>query len=210
MSKNRIYYISLTILIIVYAVGVIGLLTDYRGLFVGLTPYTLLLSFFLLLVNHRKWNRFFVAFMAFSFIVGFFVEVLGVEFGFIFGSYSYGDTLGYKVFNVPIIIGVNWFLLTYSSGMVTKYFKMGKFFKVILGSGLMVLVDVSIEPVAVAFDYWTWDGGHIPVRNYIAWFMVGAILHYFFQDLKLKKINRFAIAYFITQWIFFYILSLNV
>jgi putative membrane protein len=210
MLKNRIYYISVAVLLIIYTVGVVGLHTTYKDNFIELTPVTLLLSFFLLVINHRKWHRFFVVFMVFSMLVGFFVEVIGVEYGFIFGSYSYGETLGYKIFNVPVIIGVNWFVLTYSSGMIANFFRARKFIKVLIGATLMVLIDVSLEPVAIAFDFWSWDGGHIPIRNYVAWFMVAAFLHYFFQDLKIKKSNRLAIILFITQWIFFFTLSLTV
>ena len=33
-------------------------------------------------------------------------EILGVNYGLIFGDYIYLDNLGYKVFGVPVIIGL--------------------------------------------------------------------------------------------------------
>ena len=38
-------------------------------------------------------------------------EVTTVE--TMFGDYSYGKVLGYQVNNVPVIIGINWFLIIY-------------------------------------------------------------------------------------------------
>ena len=48
-------------------------------------------------------------------------EILGVNYGLIFGDYIYLDNLGYKVFGVPVIIGVNWIILTYISGSFSNY-----------------------------------------------------------------------------------------
>ena len=41
-------------------------------------------------------------------------EIVGVKFGIIFGDYKYGYALGYKIFEVPILIGANWAILTVS------------------------------------------------------------------------------------------------
>ncbi len=210
MNKYKLLFrIPTAILIIIYSVGVIGFLAGFETIMMDLTPYTLILSLLLLLITHRRWNRFFVAFMLTIMIAGYVVEVLGVETGWVFGEYAYGETLGYKVFNVPLLIGVNWFVLVYSSGMISNLMKVHWFFRAVIGATLMVLLDVSLEPVAVAYDFWSWGNHVIPVRNYIAWFMTSLIFQMVFQSLKLKKINRFAIILFITQWIFFLILSLT-
>ena len=47
------------------------------------------------------------------FLIGMIAEILGVNFGIIFGEYEYLDNLGIKIFGVPIIIGVQWILLTF-------------------------------------------------------------------------------------------------
>ena len=49
------------------------------------------------------------------FLLGFVVEVVGVQTGLIFGSYSYGATLGVKLFDTPLLIGLNWIFVSYSS-----------------------------------------------------------------------------------------------
>jgi putative membrane protein len=188
-------------------VGIVGFLTSYQALMIRLTPVTLLLSWLLLLINHRMWNRFFVLFMVSIMMGGFIAEVLGVETGLVFGEYTYGETLGFKVFNVPLLIGVNWFILVYSSGMITNLVKTNWFLRAIFGAFLMVLLDISLEPVAISYDFWSWNNNEIPIQNYISWFLFSFLFHSVFQNMRMNFINRFAIVLFIVQWIFFLTLS---
>jgi len=208
IGYNRNLYIgSLVFLIIIYTVGVIGLNTEFKNEIAVLTPYTLVLSAIALLLNHREWNRYFVIFVAFAAILGYLIELIGIESKLIFGTYSYGKTLGYKLYGVPIVMGLNWFLMVYSCGMVANLFRFGVFIKSIVGAFLMVILDLSLEPVAVNLDFWTWENGIIPIQNYIAWFIVAFVLLIYFHKLELKKMNRIAVGLFIIQYIFFFILS---
>ena len=42
------------------------------------------------------------------YLITFFSEWIGVNYGWLFGSYEYGDSLGFKIDGVPIIMGANW------------------------------------------------------------------------------------------------------
>ena len=46
------------------------------------------------------------------FLIGMFSEFIGVNYGVIFGEYIYGNNLGFKLFGVPFLIGLNWVILT--------------------------------------------------------------------------------------------------
>jgi putative membrane protein len=205
--NKRLYQISLIILIIIYLVGLIGLNTQYQDQIAALTPYTLILSGILILMNHREWNRYFAIYFVAICIFGYLVELAGIETGLVFGNYAYGHTLGYKLYEVPVVIGLNWFLLVYSSGMVANLFRYGIFIKSIIGATMMVIIDISLEPVAVSLDFWSWQNDHIPKHNYIAWLIISFFMHIYFQKLELKKFNRIAVALFIIQYIFFLVLS---
>jgi putative membrane protein len=43
--------------------------------------------------------------------------MLGVHTGILFGNYKYGNALGLKLNDVPILIGINWFIVVYACGM---------------------------------------------------------------------------------------------
>ena len=46
--------------------------------------------------------------------------------------------------------------------------------KVALGAIYMVLLDVLIEPFAVYYGLWVWEGRVLPsLANYVAWFFGG-------------------------------------
>lgn len=207
ISTKLSFRISIIVLIVLYAVGLLGFMTIYKKYMIELTPITLMLSLLLVLINHHEWNRFFMLFILSIMMGGFLIEVIGVETGLIFGQYTYGNTLGIQLFNVPLLIGVNWFLLVFSSGMISNLMKTNWFWRAFSGAFLMLSLDVSLEPVAIAFDFWSWENNTVPMQNYIFWFIFSFIFHMVFQSLGFKRINRFAIVLFIVQWIFFMTLS---
>ena len=84
-----------------------------------------------------------------AFTLGMLVEILGVNYGLIFGSYSYGENLGVKILGVPVLIGANWVMLSFITGaMGDALFRNNKLLAAISGAVLMVLIDLVIEPVA--------------------------------------------------------------
>ena len=114
-----------------------------------------------------------MAWVILAFILGMLVEILGVNYGLIFGSYSYGENLGVKIFGVPVLIGANWVMLSFITGAIgDALWKNNKILAAISGAVLMVLIDLVIEPVAPIFDYWTFTEYVAPLSNYIGWFLV--------------------------------------
>ena len=198
---------AMLILVMMHLVGIVGLLTPFQEFFRLLTPLNLLTSGFLLWLNHGDRSRSFFMFALTVFILGFGVEFLGVQYGFLFGSYSYGATLGPKLFGVPVIIGLNWLLVIYCIAVLTGSLNIPAFGKIILGALLAVLMDTLIEPVAMRFDFWSWKNGIVPVQNYIGWFIVSAAMLFFFHVYKVKSENKLALPYFFIQLFFFLILT---
>jgi len=115
----------------------------------------------------------------------------------IFGEYQYGAVLGFQVFEVPLIIGLNWFMLSYAIGaMVNRYVRIAK---PLIAAVLMVILDVIIEPVAVKLDYWSWVGDSIPLQNYLGWFVISLIIQFSFQQLLPQTHSKIAIPLILSQ-----------
>lgn len=91
-------------ILIFYTIGVLGFLIPWtQALFITITPFALLMSTYLLVIYHENYSiKAILVFTAIAFI-GFFIEVAGVNTGLIFGNYIYGDALGLKAFNTPLI-----------------------------------------------------------------------------------------------------------
>ena len=196
--------VSIIILIAFYISGIVGILTKNQTIdFLSLTPLNLLVNATLLLLNHQKGtNKQWLVFLIIA-VIGYFIEVIGVTTGVIFGDYIYKTTLGWKLFETPLIIGVNWMLLTY--GVVyTIGIKIKNTIGIALASAfVLVALDILIEPVAIKYDFWTWKQAIVPFKNYIAWFFISFILCYIVAHYKSVSKNNFAPYLLVMQFIFF-------
>ncbi|RDV14439.1 carotenoid biosynthesis protein [Pontibacter diazotrophicus] len=195
---------AVAVLVIFHGVGLWGLLfSGEPEYFQQLTPMNLLLTNVLLFSFHRRWNMAFVLFAVVVFGVGFLSEVLGVHTGLLFGDYSYGAALGLKLWEVPLLIGLNWLMLVYTTGHISNYLKLHWLAKALTGALLMVLLDYFIEPVAIQYDFWSWQGDSIPVSNFIGWFAVAFLLQLYFQKAHFFKKNKLAPYVYLVQLVFF-------
>jgi putative membrane protein len=41
---------------------------------------------------------------------------------------------------------------------------------------LAVVFDLVLEPVAIALNYWQWAAVSVPFQNYVAWFVIAAVV----------------------------------
>ena len=200
--------VVIVFLSLIYFIGVLGLSFGFsRDIFKVTVPYTLLLSLVLLGLFHRKYTARFIILAVVIYLGGFAVEVAGVATGVIFGGYSYGPTLGPRVWHTPLMIGVNWLLLIYCIWVLISRLKWPLIVLALLGSALMVTYDLFLEPVAIWLDMWSWENASVPVQNYIAWFVISFIFFILTGLLSPRIENKIAPALFIIQLVFFILLN---
>lgn len=178
----------------------------------------------LLVFTQRDRSSSFWIFMLLCFVTGIAVEIIGVNSGYLFGNYSYGDVLGPKFFNVPWVIGINWFTTTFCAGYIVfrlNEWIMKKFNSAIQpstvvqifsfvfdGAMLATMFDWVLEPVAQKLGYWQWQpANEISVFNFVCWFFISALLLAAFRLFKFDKHNHFALHLFIIQLLFFLVLQ---
>lgn len=224
LNKFTKFDIATAIAVLFHAIGLIGLLFFDKGFFLAATPFNLLLSFSLLIWTQTDKNINFFVFLILCFVVGIIVEIIGINTGMLFGDYTYGDVLGFKVQHVPVLIGVNWFIIIYCSGISINTLLMKAIKRVAADTGktpmalkaLSVIVDGAtlaiffdwlMEPVAIKLGYWVWNGdGSIPIFNYICWFVISLLLLAVFHFAKFNKQNKFAVNLLLIQLMFFLLL----
>ena len=203
MSRKLIIFIG-----IFYLVGLVGMsIGPYKSLFVGLSFFHLLLSFGILLLGRKKYGPHFWLFLGLAFLTGMTVEWIGVHTGFLFGDYHYGSVLGPKIAGVPLIIGVNWAMLSIVSAAILSSLKLALWLEVLLAAALMVFLDFLMEPVAVKLGFWYWKGSVIPNFNYVCWFVIAVLLQFVYRKWRLNETNNVAVALFIYMTIFFTFLN---
>jgi bisanhydrobacterioruberin hydratase len=218
-SKNQI---ATAVAILFHAIGFAGILFFKNDSIIRSTPFNLLLMFGLLIWTQKEKNFSFWLFVLAIFITGIAVEVTGVNTGLLFGQYNYGSVLGFKMFNVPLIIGINWFIIIYCCGIsiqtlltkaidkvavttATPPMALKALSVIIDGATMAVFFDWLLEPVAVQLGYWKWEG-EIPLYNYLCWFVISLIMLTLFHVCKFNKQNKFAVHLLLIQVMFFLLL----
>ena len=192
-----------------YAFGLLGIILPLHPDFALLTPFNLLGSLSLVLLFHPEWKQSHYIYFGLCYIVGFGAEIFGVQTGILFGDYNYGPVLGWKILETPIMIGINWVLLSYLAGVSINHILEDRpwWQKGILAAASLVALDLLIEPGAIKYDFWSWELGYVPLQNYLGWFIVALPLQLYFAYFLGNIKNIVAVALFIMQFLFFLILS---
>ncbi len=207
MKKNQGVFL-IAILIIFHMVGLIGImLPDFKQLILSLSFLNLLLAFTVIILAENENILLLISFLSIAFIIGISVELIGVHTGMLFGDYSYGANLGPKLWGVPLVIGINWGVLSITTASITQKINLPVYLKIIVNAFLLVLFDFVMEPVAMKSDFWSWKNDEIPLFNYVCWFFVALILQLIYHWIRKPKSNKVFNALFVIQLLFFIILN---
>ncbi len=203
---EKLNKITASIAIIFISIGLIGFFSPLATLFKSLSSYNLLLTFILVLISFKNDFKNFSKLLLITFTIGFISEQIGIQTGYLFGNYSYLNNLGFKFYGVPLIIGINWAILSIGAWNICKKITQNKFINILIASLLMTAFDFAMEPTAIELNYWKWENGIIPLYNYISWFLV-SIIAIFFCSIYQKDYSGITKIVFVSQFLFFIILS---
>ena len=207
MKLNR-EITSIAIIWLFHVSGILGIIYGNSEWFISATPLILSVNFALLLINCNS-HKWFFHMVILGFLTGMITEILGVQRGWIFGDYKYGSALGYKILGVPILIGVNWALLTIITAAIAQQFYENLFMRIVIGVCLMIFLDLLIEPIAPVLDFWAFEGGNAPLQNYIGWTAVAIFLQSIFHYFRIEVKGWFPNQLYILQIIFFTVLLIK-
>ena len=189
-------------LILVYVSGSIGFVVN-PPFFSPFTPYTLLLTCFVFLIHSPLADKkFVIAFFSIA-LLGFIIEVIGVKTGLIFGKYSYGNGLGIKLLDVPLIISINWAMLICAGIRIVSSIFANKIKVLVVAALLVTGIDLLIEQVAPKLNFWQFEGGLPGIHNYLGWIGVAFFISYFFYPTIIKGNRTVSLLILILQIIFF-------
>ena len=189
--------------------AVFTVVTLLRGLVPSVLPPLLsvalvtLVPFVFVFVHGSRSYRFreLLVFAAITLVVSNIFENLSILTGFPFGHYYYTDSLGPKLFLVPILIGpaylgtgyLAWTLARLLLGATDKRLPGQQVWAVpMLASFFMVAWDLAFDPLASTIHQsWIWlQGGNyfgVPFSNYLGWFLTVFV---FFQLFALYLRGR--------------------
>ncbi len=178
--------------------------------FAGFTSVNLLLMSIILFSNFKLKYKYNILCLFLIFLIGMVAESLGVNYALIFGDYEYGKNLGFKILGVPILIGVNWVLLTAISGNIAAFLTKSKSvtLTVIIGALLMLVMDFVMEPIAPKLDMWRFENLIVPHSNYIGWLIIGLFTQIIYNLLFQEKETIVSVNLYTAFFLFFGLLNL--
>ena len=210
IPSNTSSKISVFIIWLFHLCGMVGISYGNKDFFLAFTPINLFISFVLLFVNQKQLESKELKSAFLIFFIGMVSEILGVNYGLIFGDYVYLDNLGVKILGVPVLIGVNWIILTFITGSLSSFIFKNKYVPILMGAILMIGLDLLIEPVAPLLGFWIFDLQKVPLQNYLGWFVIGMITQALFQFKIAEKELTFSTHLLIINAIFFAFLNYQI
>ena len=206
MKRLKLVVIALAI---AHAIGVFGIaISLHRPELFALTWVFLLVSMAALLFFQQSYSWYQLPIALAIVTIGFVAEVVGIHTGLLFGSYTYGASLGIKLFDVPLLIGLNWLMLVYCSRAIVERYFSSALFRVIAGALLLVTYDFLVEMPAGRLDMWTWTDGAPGLANFVGWLGIAILMHIIVEVSGFRFKNWLAMPLFVIQLVFFGLLSL--
>jgi putative membrane protein len=204
MKTEHLKYTGIGLLWLMHISAYIGINSGYADFFLPLSAINLWFISLLVIQFYPIKNRKNVLVFIIIGLLGFFAEVVGVATGQVFGEYAYGKNLGFKILEVPVIIGVNWAVLSFiCSGLADKIPLKSIYIKAGLGAVLMLLFDIFIEHSAPVFDFWAFEAPTVPLQNFITWFVLAYIFNFAVLKLKSPGDLNICLNTYLVQTLFF-------
>jgi putative membrane protein len=126
------------------------------------------------------------------------VEALGVRTGFPFGDYEYADSLGPKLLGVPAVVPLAWAMFGYVALVVGRL--LGQ--PVIAGAWALASWDLYLDPQMTRAGHWRFDGGGVPLTNYLGWALTALLLMALVSRLPWREsLTGVPVALFLWTWI---------
>lgn len=147
----------------------------------------------------KGWKRSLILF-GLSFIIAFTAETLGVNYGLVFGHYSYSSILGFKLLGVPLLAGLAWEPIIYAAFSITDILAPSlvstadswvrrlpsSLWMALVGALATTAWDMMIDPIAVSQGWWVWQNGGpyaptikngVPINNFMGWLAVAFLIN---------------------------------
>ena len=112
----------------------------------------------------------------------YFIELIGMNTGWPFGSYQYDSSLGPQLFGIPLVVPFAWAMMAHPLLIVAR--RMTKSWTFLYGGFALMAWDLFLDPQMVSAGRWKWEvtGSHvpfqpeIPLSNMFGWLLAGIAL----------------------------------
>ena len=106
------------------------------------------------------------------------IEYVGLATGWPYGEFAYTVDLGPMVAGVPLGLPVFFVPLVVNAYLLSLLLTRGRRATLPLALGLVLAIDLVLDPAAVAIGFWAYSSGGyygVPASNYLGWLLSGAV-----------------------------------
>lgn len=112
-------------------------------------------------------------------------------------TYSYSPNFFVKLFNVPLVIGVGWTVIIYSSMLLSDQYNIPWKLRPFMDALTALALDLSLDAVAIRLGFWHWaipldqEWYGVPFENLVGWILVVfsfSFLARFIRTLNYKRV----------------------
>jgi uncharacterized membrane protein len=151
-----------------------------------------------------------LTFLALATLISLAFEAVGVATGAVYGPYHYTDSLGPRLFDVPLAVPLSWFMVIYPSYALANYLADGRVTSkprpglarliglAALSALTMTAWDLAVDPQMVIYGHWVWhvEGAYfgIPVQNFVGWLATTLTIYLAYRALEARWPLRLQVA----------------
>ena len=175
---------------LVGALGFIASAEDFLPAYLAFSPFMILFGTIVMrlplisglkpLINRKSGL---VLFLLILYAYG--IEYVGLKTGWPYGSFEYLVELGPMIEGVPVGLPLFFIPLALNSYLLVNLFEVENFAKRFLYTlGLIILVDLVLDPAAVSLGIWSYGGGFfygVPLSNFLGWIISGSVAVILFE-----------------------------
>ena len=164
-------------------------------------PILIILAFFNTHLHAaRQWTSGVARRWAFTILLcAYLIETIGTLTSLPFGDYHYSDKFGTVLGVVPFTIPFAWHVIVTNALFIVRAVAphISSLAEALAVGAICTVYDFILEPFATTLKgYWEWSGGSVPILNYVAWFVISALLTWFFAPTLSSRFR-----YDIRPWI---------
>ena len=99
--------------------------------------------------------KYFRRYLAITLLFAYFIELLGVNTGWPFGTYEYDPSLGPQLLGIPLVVPFAWAMMAHPLLLVAR--RMTKTWTFLYGGFALMAWDLFLDPQMVGDGRWKWE-----------------------------------------------------
>jgi uncharacterized membrane protein len=129
-----------------------------------------------------------------AFVFGLLLETAMI---YSYHTYYYSDQFLFRIFDVPVVIGVGWAIIIYSAMLLSDQYELSWKIKPVFDAFTALVLDLSMDAAAIRLDFWHWqiplnqEWYGVPFENLFGWIAIVFTFSFIIRFIRTLNPKRF-------------------